>query len=93
MDIHAVTSLKTTMPAVLKRLHEHRQPVLLVSHGKAQAVLQDVATYQGTQDALALLKMMIQSEQSVKAGRGSTTKDVLARLRNQVRARDNSTQP
>jgi prevent-host-death family protein len=85
MDIQPISALKATMPAVLRGMRESRRPVLVVSKGRPQAVLQDVASYEGTQDAIALLKMMLQSEKSVTAKRGSTTKDALARLRARVR--------
>ena len=86
MDVQPISALKATMPAVLRALRESRRPVLVVSKGRPQAVLQDVASYEGTQDAIALLKMMLQSERSVATKRGSRTKDVLARLRARVQA-------
>ncbi len=86
MDVQPISALKATMPAVLRSMRENRRPVLVVSKGRPQAVLQDVASYEGTQDAIALLKMMLQSEKSVAAKRGSSTKDVLARLRARARA-------
>jgi prevent-host-death family protein len=85
MDMHSISEIKATMPAVLKGLRERRRPILLVNNGHPQAVLQDVASYEQTQDAIALLKMMLQAERSVTAKRGATTKDVLARLRSRVR--------
>lgn len=86
MDVQPISALKATMPAVLRRLRENRRPVLVVSKGQPQAVLQDVASYENIQDALALLKMMLQSENSVAAKRGFSTTKVVARLRAQVRA-------
>ncbi len=86
MDVQPISALKATMPAVLRKMRENRRPVLIVSKGRPQAVLQDVASYEGTQDAIVLLKMMVQSEKSVAAKRGSSTKEVLARLRARVRA-------
>jgi PHD/YefM family antitoxin component YafN of YafNO toxin-antitoxin module len=87
MDVTAVSKLKARMPAVLKDLRRRGAAILVVSKGQPQAVLQDIAAYQATQDAIALLKMMTQSEKSVAAGRGSSTKEVMARLRARVRAR------
>ena len=86
MDVQPISALKATMPAVLRSLRENRRPVLVVSKGRPQAVLQDVASYNNTQDAIALLKMMLQAEKSVTAKRGSSTTTVLARLRARVRA-------
>lgn len=87
MDVKAVSALKADMPAILRELRESRNPVLVVSKGRPQAVLQDVASYQKTQDAMALLKIMLQSEKSVAAGRGSSTKAVMGRLRARVKSR------
>jgi len=79
------------MPAVLRNLRENRRPVMVVSNGKPQAVIQDVASYEGTQDAISLLKMMLQSERSISAKHGSSTKSVLARLRARVRGQAEAT--
>ena len=87
MDVQPISALKATMPAVLRRLREGRQPVLVVSKGRPQAVLQDVASYENTQNAIALLKMMLQSERSVSAKRGSSTTEVMGRLRARIKAR------
>mgnify|MGYP000497563434 CR=1 FL=1 len=85
MDIQPISALKATKPAVFRPLRENQRPVLVVSKGRPQAVLQDVADYQGTQNALSLLKMLLQSEKSVTDKRGSNTKEMLARLRARVR--------
>ena len=87
-DVQPVSALKARMPQVLKELHEHRRPILVVSSGHPQAVLQDVESYQQTQDAIALLKIMLLSETSISAGRGSSTKDVADRLRTRIRQRE-----
>ena len=91
MDVQSISALKATMPAVLRSLRERRRPLLVVSNGRPQAVLQDVASYENTQDAIALLKMMVQSERSVSVKRGSSTKEVLARLRARVRGQAGTT--
>jgi prevent-host-death family protein len=91
MDIQPISRLKDTMPAVLRNLRENRRPIMVVSKGKPQAVIQDVASYESTQDAISLLKMMLQSERSVSAQNGSSTKSVLARLRARVRGQAEAT--
>jgi prevent-host-death family protein len=87
MDVQPVSSLKANMTTVLRDLVNNRKSVLVVSKGRPQAVLQDVASYQETRDAIALLKMVNQSEASISAGRGSSTKDVIGRLKARVRSR------
>lgn len=87
MDVKSISALKADMPSILRGIQASRSPLLVVSNGHPQAVLQDVASYQSTQDAIALLKMMLQSEQSVVQGKGSSTEEVGARLRARLSAR------
>ncbi len=87
MDVKSISALKADMPSILRGIQTSRSPLLVVSNGHPQAVLQDVASYQNTQDAIALLKMMLQSEQSVVQDKGSSTKEVGARLRARLSAR------
>jgi prevent-host-death family protein len=87
MAVTPVSALKANMPRVLRSLRENRNPLMVVSKGQPQAVIQDVASYQGTQDAITILKLMLHSEQSVAAGRGSTTDEVMTRLRRRVASR------
>ncbi len=87
MSVKAVSALKAGMPAVLKSIKESRHPVLVVSKGQPQAVLQDVESYQETQDALALLKLLLHAEKSVAAKRGLSTAAVRTRLLARVTAR------
>ena len=42
MDMHSISVLKATMPAVLKGLKERRRPVMVVNNGRPQAVLQEI---------------------------------------------------
>lgn len=86
MDVQPISALKADMPAVLRNLREHRRPLLVVSKGLPQAIIQDVASYEETQNAIVLLKMMVQAERSISAKRGASTKSVLSRLRARVRS-------
>ncbi|TXS91916.1 type II toxin-antitoxin system Phd/YefM family antitoxin [Parahaliea maris] len=42
--------------------------MVITQHGEAKAVLQDIVSYEQTQESLALLKMLAQSSQSIQAG-------------------------
>jgi len=42
---------------VLTHLAEAREPMLITQNGEARAVLQDVVSYEQTQESLALLKL------------------------------------
>ena len=62
-------------------LGEQREPLVITQNGEAKAVLQDVATYEATQETLALLKVLALGQQEVAAGKVKPLSDVVARLK------------
>lgn len=66
---------------MLNRLAEQREPLIITQNGEAKAVLLDVATFEETQETLALLKILALGQQDVEAGRIKPVADVVARLR------------
>lgn len=50
-------------------------------NGEANAVLQDVASFEETQETLALLKILALGNQDMEAGRLKPVADAVARLR------------
>lgn len=65
---------------VLIHLAEPRVPLIIIRNVEAKAVLQHVATYEETQESLALLKIPELGCQDVEAGRVKPVADVVARL-------------
>jgi hypothetical protein len=72
---------------LFRRAQAVNNPTMVISRRMSQVVMQSRASYQRTQDAVALLTIVLQAEQSVTANRGSSTKKVAARLRARVKAR------
>jgi PHD/YefM family antitoxin component YafN of YafNO toxin-antitoxin module len=66
---------------VLAQLAVQREPLVITQNGEAKAVLQDVASYEETQETLALLKILALGNQAVAAGKVQPVADVVARLR------------
>jgi PHD/YefM family antitoxin component YafN of YafNO toxin-antitoxin module len=65
----------------LKHLAEQREPMVITQNGEAKAVLQDIATFEETQETLALLKILALGNQDVAASKVKPVADVVARLR------------
>ncbi|HEU0198731.1 MAG TPA: type II toxin-antitoxin system Phd/YefM family antitoxin [Nevskiaceae bacterium] len=80
-QIKPVSYFKSNAAKVLAQLSERRQPLVITQHGEAKAVLQDVASYEESQETLALLKILALGERDVEAGRVKPVADVVARLR------------
>ncbi|WP_241566932.1 type II toxin-antitoxin system prevent-host-death family antitoxin [Hahella sp. KA22] len=66
---------------MLRNLAEQREPLVITQNGEAKAVLQDIASFEETQEALTLLKVLALGKLDVEAGRVKSVADVVARLR------------
>ena len=80
-QVKPISYLKANAAEVLTRLAENREPMVITQNGEAKAVLQDLASFEETQETLALLKVLALGQQDVEAGRVKQVADVVARLR------------
>jgi prevent-host-death family protein len=80
-QVKPISYLKANAAEVLTRLAEQREPMVITQNGEAKAVLQDVASFEETQDTLALLKILALGTQDVAAGKVNPVAEVIARLR------------
>ncbi|NLS26493.1 hypothetical protein S2M10_14760 [Sphingomonas sp. S2M10] len=80
-QVKPVSYLKANAADVLRGLAEGAPPLVITQNGEARAVLQDVASYQATQETLALLKLLALGTRDVEAGRTTPARDAIARLR------------
>lgn len=80
-QIKPISYLKANAAEVLLQLAKQREPLVITQNGEAKAVLQDVASYEETQETLALLKVLALGNQDIAAGKIKPAADVIARLR------------
>ena len=67
-NIKPISYLKANAAEVLQNLSENREPFLITQNGEARAVMQDIATYENTQETLALLKILALGNQEISGG-------------------------
>ena len=80
-QIKPISYLKANAAEVLAQLTEERRPLVITQNGEAKAVMQDVASYEETQETLALLKVLALGNAEIEAGKTKPVADVVARLR------------
>jgi prevent-host-death family protein len=80
-QIKPISYLKANAAEVLTHLAEQREPMVITQNGEAKAVLQDVVSYEETQETLALLKILAMGNQEVESGRVTPVGEAAARLR------------
>jgi prevent-host-death family protein len=80
-NIKPISYLKANAAEVLNHLAETREPFLITQNGEARAVMQDIASYESTQETLALLKILALGNREIEEGRVTPVADVMRRLR------------
>lgn len=65
----SLSEFKARASQFLERIHASGEEIVLTQNGSATAIVQDYETYQNLKDGLAFMKLMVQGESDVKAGR------------------------
>lgn len=84
-QVKPISYLKAHAPEVIRALAEDRLPVIITLHGEAKAVLQDIASYEQTQETMALLKILALTSKGVEAGAIRPAAEAFASLRQQLK--------
>ncbi len=80
-QVKPISYLKANAAEVLAHLAEQREPMVITQNGEVKAVLQDITSFEETQETLALLKILALGNQDEVAGKVKPVADVVARLR------------
>jgi prevent-host-death family protein len=86
-SVKPVSYLKSHTAEALRDVTGSRGAMVITQHGEAKAVLQDITSYEETQESLALLKMLAQSSKSIREGRSKPAKRAFAEVRRRVKER------
>ena len=73
--------MKANAADVLLQLAERREPMVITQNGEAKAVIQDITSYEETQETLALLKILALGNREIEEGKVKPIANVLERLR------------
>lgn len=86
--IKPISYLKANAADVLETLARDREPLVITQNGEARAVLQDVVSYERTQETLALLKVLALGTTQVEQGRVLPAREIVTTLRKRVVAKE-----
>lgn len=81
LQVKSISYLKANAAEVLLHLTEQREPMVITQNGEAKAVIQDVASYEETQETLALLKVLALGNREIEEGKVKPIAAVVKRLR------------
>ncbi|MBK9019187.1 MAG: type II toxin-antitoxin system Phd/YefM family antitoxin [Sulfuritalea sp.] len=80
-QIKPISYFKANAAEVVRQLAERREPMVITQNGEATAVIQDIASYEATQETLALLKILALGNRQIEAGNVVPAATVIERLR------------
>ena len=80
-QIKPVSYLKANTAQILRRLAERGESLVITQNGVAKAVVQDIGTYEQTQETLALLKILALGNRQIQAGKVVSAKTAIKRLK------------
>ena len=85
-QIRPISYLKAHAAEIVRTLGDRREPLIITQNGEAKVVIQDIDSYEETQETVALLKILALGNRQVEAGRVQPATDVVARLRQRRQA-------
>jgi prevent-host-death family protein len=80
-QIKPISYLKAHATEIIRTLGEQREPLIITQNGEAKVVMQDIESYDRTQETMALLKILALGMHQIREGSVQPAEDVLKRLR------------
>ena len=80
-QIKPISYLKAHAAEIVRNLGEQREPLVITQNGEAKVVMQDIESYEQTQETLALLKILALGTRQIEEGKVQSAEEVIKRLR------------
>ncbi len=85
--IKPISYLKAHAAEIVRSLGDRQEPLIITQNGEAKGVLQDIDSYEQTQETVALLKILALGNRQIEAGQIQPATNVITRLRKRRPAR------
>ena len=80
-QIRPISYLKAHASEIVRDLAQHGPSMVITQNGEAKAVIQDIHSYEQTQETMALLKVLALGQQEFADGRVAPLADGIARIK------------
>ncbi|MEW6262759.1 MAG: type II toxin-antitoxin system Phd/YefM family antitoxin [Thermodesulfobacteriota bacterium] len=80
-QIKSISYLKANAAEIVRNLGNRREHLIITQNGEAKVVIQDIESYEQTQETLAMLKMLALGNRQVEEGQVQPSTEVMDRLR------------
>lgn len=85
-QIKPISYLKAHAAEIVRTLGDKREPLIITQNGEAKAVMQDIESYEQTQETMALLKILALGARQIDEGRVVSAADAIKGVRERGRA-------
>jgi prevent-host-death family protein len=86
-QIKPISYLKAHAAEVIRTLGKKGEPLVITQNGEAKVVIQDIESYEQTQETMALLKILALGNRQVEEGKLEPASRVISRLRKRKNSR------
>ena len=83
-NVKPISYIKSNAAAMLSYVNERKTPMIITQNGEARAVVMDIDTYQGMEDAFALLGIIKLSEDAMAKGLVYPVEEVFEEIRKEI---------
>jgi len=83
-SIKPISYFKAHAAKIIKNLSENTGIMVITQNGEAKAVVQDIRSYELTQESLALLKILAQGRKEIERGDVHLADEVLRELEERI---------
>jgi prevent-host-death family protein len=85
--IKPISFLKDHAEEIARDISSHGEPLIITQNGEAKIVIEDIKSYERTQETMALLKILALGSRQVEEGQVQPAGDVIKRLRDRGASR------
>jgi prevent-host-death family protein len=79
--IKPISYLKAHAAEIVRNMGKEREPMIITQNGEAKLVLQDIESYEQTQETMALLKILALASRQIEEGKTQPATAVIKKLR------------
>ena len=80
-QIKPISYLKAHAAEIIRHLGDSGEPLIITQNGEAKVVIQDIRSFEQTQETMALLKILALGNRQIEEGKVVSAAAVINRLR------------
>lgn len=80
-QIKPISYLKAHAAEIIRNLSDKGDPLIITQNGEAKVVIQDIKSFEETQEIIAMLKILALGNRQIEEGRVVTASEAIKRIR------------